>query len=166
MYNAFYYEDNYYLLPDGYSDCQSFIDAVRQGSLPMEFCAVALRENHNVNNSRVVKGCSMAPYFLTGYHDESCQIVISNVEDVYPVHATLLSQEAYNAKLRELILEKCPGCLRYSPLSNRVQSLNGHFEEMSLDGVCLFRQETRPEPRSFRRNLFSLGGFYRNFNYF
>ncbi len=166
MYNAFYYEDNYYLFPNIFPDYCSFLDAVHNGPLPMELHAIHLREDHGVRNFSVTKGRSMAPYFLLGYNDALCSIVITNADNIYPVQAEVYSQEEYNAKLRELILKTCPGCLRYKPLSNRVQSLNGHFEEMSLDGVCLFRQETKPSPRVFHDHLFSFGGFYMRFNFF
>ena len=164
--NAFYYEDNYYLLPNKFPDYSSFLDAVHNGTLPMELHAIPLREDHGIRNFSVTKGRSMAPYFLRGYNDAPCSVVITNADNIYPVHAEIYSQEEYNAKLRELILKNCPGCLRYKPLSNRVQSLNGHFEEMSLDGVCLFRQETKPSPRVFHNHLFSFGGFYMRFNFF
>ena len=149
MYNAFYYEDNYYLLPNTFPDYNSFLNAAHNGPLPMEVHTIALREDHGIRNFRVVKGRSMAPYFLQGYNDAPCSVVITNADNIYPVHVQICTQEEYNAKLREQILKSCPGCLRYTPLSNRVQSLNGHFGEMSLDGVCLFRQETKPSPPNF-----------------
>lgn len=166
MYNAFYYEDNYYLLPEAFSTYEELVDALHNSPLPFEIQAVALREDHKLRNYSVTKGRSMAPYFLSGYHDIPRKFMITNAEDVYPAKVEVYSQEEYNAKLREIILKTCPGCLRYKPLSNRVQSLNGHFEEMGLDGVCLFRQETKPSPRVFRDHLFSFGGFYLRSNFF
>lgn len=79
---------------------------------------------------------------------------------MYPVEIELLSQKEYNERLRSVILEYCPGCYRYKALSNRVQSLNGHFEEISLNSVCFYRQEKNPAPRVFRENLWYLGGFW------
>ena len=166
MYNAFYYEDNYYLLPSTFTNYYSFLNTLQQEILPTELDVIPLKEDHGVRNFSVIKGRSMAPYFLRGYHDDPCRIVITNTDNIFPVQAEVYSQEEYNTKLRELILKTCQGCLRYKPLSNRVQSLNGHFEELSLDGVCLFRQETKPSPRVFRDHLFSFGGFYMHFNYF
>lgn len=160
MENAFYYENNYYLIPKEFSDFEELADTVRKGPLPIAFQTIALLEDHRVNYIYVTKGRSMAPYFLSGYHDTPTTLVISNADEIYPTHVDVYSQEEYNAKLREKILEICPGCLRYKPLSNRVQSLNGHFEEMGLDGVCLFRQETKPSPRSFRVHLLYFGGYY------
>lgn len=166
MYNAFYYEDKYYLIPNEFSDYQGFMEALHNGQCPSQIQTVALLEDHNICNYSAVKGRSIAPYFLSGYNDALGTVTIKNTEDVYPVQVEIYSQTEYNAKLREKILEVCPGCLRYKPLSNRVQSLNGHFEEMGLDGVCLFRQETKPSPRNFHDHLFSFGGFYMRFHYF
>ena len=166
MYNAFYYKEDYYLLPEGCTDYREFLAEVSKGPFPVILQTVMLRENHKINSFSVQKGVSMAPYFLSGYHDLPGAVVISDPEDIYPVRVEIYSQAEYNAMLREKILEFCPGCLRYKPLSNRVQSLNGHFEEMAPDGVCFFRQDTKPSPRAFRDHLFSFGGFYKQFGYY
>lgn len=165
MQSAIYYNDMYYLLPEEYCDHNMFFKDLRDKNFPAQFQMVALYENHNARNFTVIKGQSMAPYFLSGYHDEPIPITISNPEDVYPVEVEVMDQSEYNAKLREVINRVCPGCLRFKPLSNRVQSLNGHFEEMTLDGVCLFRQESKPAPRIFHEHLFSFGGFFKHFDY-
>ena len=165
MYNAIYYKEMYFLLPEEFSDYSAFIHDLRSKTLPAQYCMVVLREDHKVQNYTVVKGRSMVPYFLSGYHDAPSFVVIASAEDVYPVQVEVLDQAEYNAKLREVINRVCPGCLRFKPLSNRVQSLNGHFEEITLDGVCVFRQESKPAPRIFHDHLFSYGGFFKQFNY-
>lgn len=165
MQSAIYYNDMYYLLPEEYRDYDMFVKDLREKNLPAQYQMVALFENHNARNFTVIKGQSMAPYFLSGYHDEPRPITIANPEDVYPVNVEVMDQSEYNAKLRDVINRVCPGCLRFKPLSNRVQSLNGHFEEMTLDGVCLFRQESKPAPRIFHEHLFSFGGFFKHFDY-
>ena len=166
MNNAFYYENSYFLLPEGYTDYREFFAKVSKGPFPVEVYVVALRENHKIPNYGVQKGVSTVPYFLSGYHDEPVKVEIADPEDLYPVRVEICTQEEYNAMMRRKILEFCPGCLRYKPLSNRVQSLNGHFEEMAPDGVCFFRQETKPSPRAFHNHLYSFGGFYMNFGYY
>jgi len=165
MDNAFYYDDRYYLLPEGFDNYGAFIGMLRSRPLPVTVQAVALPEDHRTGSCSVINGRSMAPYFLSGYHDVPTSVTVKDPRDVYPVHVELYGQADYNAKLRKKILEICPGCLRYKPLTGRAQSLNGHFEEMGLDGVCLFRQETKPAPRSFHDHLFSFGGFYMRFQY-
>lgn len=164
MYNAFYHEDKYYLLSQEFSDYDGFRSAVR-GEI-RQFLVVPLREDQGICSGPLVKGHSIAPYFLSGYGDDPVELLITDPNKVYPVEVSVYTQEEYNARLRDLVLNKCPGCLRYKDLSNRSQSLNGHFEEMSLDGVCLFRQETKLSPRIFHDHLFSFGGFYMRFNYY
>lgn len=166
MKNAIFCKGAYLLLPEAFPTFQSFMEDLRSKSLPAEYNMVVLRENHHMRSFSVFKGISMAPYFLSGYHDEPSRIVIGDVSDIYPVSVEILSQEEYNIRLREVVNRVCPGCVKFKPLSNRVQSLNGHFEEVSLDGTCLFRQETKPSPRSFHDHLFSFGGFFLRCRYF
>lgn len=161
MYNAIFYDGGYYLLPEAFSDYEAFRKDLCGRELPASYSMVALLEDHHARNHTVIKGRSMAPFFLSGYHDEATEVTITDGEAVYPVRVEVMSQEEYNAKLREVINRVCPGCLRFKPLSNRVQSLNGHFEEMTLDGVCVYRQETKPAPRVFRESLFYFGGSLR-----
>jgi len=163
--NAIYYEGAYYLVPAEFDDYEMFIQDLHEQTLPAKYSMIELREDHKARNFSVIKGRSMAPYFLSGYHDEPSMVTIENREIVYPVHVEVMDQTEYNAHLREVINRVCPGCLRFKPLSNRVQSLNGHFEKMTLDGVCVFRQESKPAPRSFHHHLFSFGGFFVRFDY-
>lgn len=165
MDNAIYYEGTYYLLPAEFDNCEMFIRNMNEMTLPVQYSMIELREDHKERNSSVIKGRSMAPYFLSGYHDKPGMVTIENSENVYPVHVEVMDQTKYNAQLREVINRVCPGCLRFKPLSNRVQSLNGHFEEMTLDGVCMFRQDSKPSPRCFHDHLFAFGGFFLQFDY-
>lgn len=165
MHNAIYYEGMYLLLPEEFPDYEVFLQDLRGKALPAQYRMVVLREDHKVRNFTVIKGRSMVPYFLSGYHDEPSLITIAKPDDVYPVHVEVMEQTEYNAQLREVINRVCPGCLRFKPLSNRVQSLNGHFKEMTLDGICVFRQESKPAPRIFHNLLFSFGGFFKRFDY-
>ncbi len=165
MYNAIYYKDEYYLLPANCCNYDMFIRDIAERDLPAEFSMIHLLENHRIPCYSVIKGESMAPYFLSGYHDEPVSVSIEDPADVYPAKVELMDQDEYNSRLRKVIERVCPGCLRFKPLSNRVQSLNGHFEEMTLDGVCLFRQEVKPAPRIFRDGLFCLGGSFTRYDY-
>ncbi len=165
MYNAIYYHEMYLLLPQEFQNYDAFIHDLRLRNLPAQYPMIVLLENHRIPSYSVQKGMSMAPYFLSGYHDEPSMVTIENPEDVYPVSVKIMDQATYNAALREVINQVCPGCLRFKPLTNRVQSLNGHFEEMTLDGVCVCRQNSKPAPRRFRNHLFSFGGFFVKFRY-
>ncbi len=165
MQQAVYYRELYFLLPEGYADFDAFKAAVAAGPKPFAVKAVVLREDHRIPNRGVEKGVSMAPFFLSGYHDGQSLLSIGDAEELYPARVELLSQEEYNARLRELVTAFCPGCTRYKPLTDRVQSLNGHFEEIALDGFCPFRVESKPAPRVFRQKLFSFGWFWKEFKF-
>jgi hypothetical protein len=154
---AVFYLNAYFLLPKEHDSYESFREAVHNSEKPLRVSAVVLRENHEIPSWSVQKGISIAPFFITGYHDEPSEIVITDENAMFPAEVTLLTQDEYNALLREKVLSYCPGCIRYRPISNRVQSLNGHFEELSLDGYCAFRAEKKPYPRRFREPLFFLG---------
>ena len=165
MLQAVYYRELYFLLPEAYADFDAFKAAVAAGPKPFAVKAVVLREDHRIPNRGVEKGVCMAPCFLTGYHDGQSLLSIGDAEELYPARVELLSQEEYNVRLRELVTGFCPGCTRYKPLTDRVQSLNGHFEEIALDGFCAFRVESKPAPRVFREKLFSFGWFWKEFKY-
>lgn len=160
MANAVYYEGLYLLLPEEYPDFSAFLEFLRNSLFPVDVNMVVLRENHKIPCWTVFKGESIAPYFLTGYHDTPSRVRFQDAEGIYPVQVELMDQDTYNARLREVINAFCPGCKRFKPLTNRVQSLNGHHEEISLNSVCFYRYEENPSPRVFRELLFSFGGFF------
>ena len=165
MIQAVYCNGTYFLLPEEYADYESFKAYLQSAQMPVTVKAVVLRENHKIPCWTVFKGESIAPYFLSGYHDEPSTVQISDASDVYPTAVEIMDQDTYNARLRKLIEGYCPGCKRFKPLTNRVQSLNGHHGEISLDGVCFFRYETNPSPRIFHDLLFSFGGFFKRNHY-
>ena len=158
VYQGFYYKEQYMLLPPGFDSFDAFLADLKSKELPARYETVVLVENHHARNYTVIKGQSMTPYFLSGYHDDPCTIQITYPKEVHPVQVELMDQTEYNSRLRELINDYCPGCTKFKPLSNRVQSLNGHFEELPLDGTCLFREETKPSRREFHTPLFFFGG--------
>lgn len=153
MEHAFYYHEQYFLLPDGYNS----LDELR-AAVPVTVRALPLLEDNHVPGAVVQKGICIAPFFMKGYVEEPAEVTIDIPSDLYPVEVERLTQEEYSARLRALILERCPGCTNYKPLSDRIQSLNGHYEEMSLLGTCFFRCESKPSPRVFLNHLHALGG--------
>lgn len=165
MQQAVFYSNIYFLIPPEYTDFESLRQAVSSARKPFALKAVILREDNGIPSWNVQKGVCMAPFFLTGYHDEPSLLRIRCAEDLYPAEVELLSQQEYNTRLCELVTTFCPGCIRFKPLSNRVQSLNGHFEEIALDGFCAYRVESKPSPRCFRDLLLSFGYFWKTFSY-
>ena len=165
MANGFYLNGQYYLIPEEYQSFDDYFTYLQQLTFPTKQRLVWLQENHHVRCYTVFKGESIAPYFLSGYHDIPVEIIIPSLHDPIPVDVYVMDQDTYNAKLRDLISSYCPGCKRFKPLTNRVQSLNGHHEEISLDRVCFFRYDTNPSPRIFCDNLCIYGRFFRMFQY-
>ncbi|MBQ8449074.1 MAG: hypothetical protein IJX27_09135 [Clostridia bacterium] len=157
MEKAIYYREHYYKLPDGVD-----FDAFKAG-LPSEVELTELCENYGQTGPRDL-GISLAPYFISGYSKGAEKVKIDVPYEVYPVDVEILTQEEYNTRLREVMCEHCPGCKGYKPLSNNVRSLNGHFDEITLDKICFYRWETNPSPRFFRHMLWWCGGFWRHFS--
>ena len=155
MSEAFYYREAYYLLPDTFGSVDELKAHLKE--FPSAITVRKLTEDHRIR-SIIQKGICIAPYFYNEYGIPKTTLVIEDTEDIYSVEVTLLSQAEYNERLREVVLSFCPGCCRYKPLTNRVQSLNGHFEEISLNSVCFYRQERKPSPRVFRDMLHGFGG--------
>lgn len=151
---AFFYRNTYFLLPQGYDRAESFIQSVRQSELPMTVQATILRENSEVKKTWWYElGVCIAPYFISDYLRKPESVVIEDVGDVYPVEIELLTQQEYNDRLRALVTDHCPGCLLYGGLDEKDSSLSGHFDEISLNGVCFYRAEGKTEPRCFHDEL-------------
>ena len=158
---AFFYRDLYYLVPDQYKSFEDFLISVDRNST---ISVRLLTENNRIPYSNIEKGVCISPYFYSEYGYAETEIIIRDPSDVFPVEVELFSQKEYNEKLRGVVLNYCPGCLRYKPISNRTQSLNGHFKEISLNSVCFYRQDYKPSPRVFRLNLYGLGWHWYHFD--
>lgn len=120
---AFYYDGKYYLLPKEDRSVSQLRDRIGDGvQLTLtELCEVRC----------------MAPYFTMNGLAER-QVLISDPRRIYPVDAFLMPAEEYDTRLRTIVEAKCPGCFRYG---NDAQDLSGHYEEISLDGQCLERED-------------------------
>ncbi len=122
---AFYYDRNYYLLPEQFDSVVELQAAVTR-IFPVSMHFLHLQENR-----------CQAPYFV---EEEivSRKVTIRYPERLYPVLATILPRLEYDRRLGSLVEQFCPGCTRYGGDSS---DLTGHHEEMTLDGVCCERQE-------------------------
>ncbi len=157
--DAIYYKEHYYLLPEKYENFNSFFEDLKNSSFPVEIFTYEMHENYEIKGP-INKGISFAPYFIDGYNLNTQSVIIENINEVYPADIEILTQEEYNIRLRNVIEEHCPGCIFYKPLSKNVRSLNGHFDEISLDKLCFIRQETKPSPNYFLSSLRGLGGYW------
>ena len=121
---AFYYQGEYYLLPE---DCATFA----------QFCGCIYDGILLTLPKLCRKGC-VPPYFIEE-DVRSVTVSIGDCRRIYSVEVCILPREAYEQRLRALVAAKCAGCARYG---RNARDLTGHYEEMSLDGICLDREHT------------------------
>ncbi len=114
---AFFYEWNYYLLPDGVT----LDDLVSAGEADVK----QLKEER-----------CMAPDFLYERMEDR-HLVISHPERAFEVRVNLYTGEEYDAVLSRHVDRVCPGCLHYE--EDDTSDLEGHHAEMALDGTCYLR---------------------------
>ncbi len=86
----------------------------------------------------IEKKC-LAPYFVKEF------MVISRITlddgEIYPCEVEILPMLEYNRRLRTLVEGHCNGCPGFGELTDSETSLQGHHEEITLDGKCFLRQK-------------------------
>ena len=123
---AFFYDYRYYLFPDGMT--------------PEELKAAGKVRVKHLREERC-----MAPDFIyESIVEETLKIEVP--ERVFEVEVNLYTGAEYDAILKKHVDRVCPGCERYE--DDGTDNLDGHHEEMSLDGVCYLRNG-EDEPWSF-----------------
>lgn len=162
---GFFYLNAYFLLPEGYADKAAFLDADRQAKAPLTVHAIILREDSEAAHDPYELGVCIAPYFIADYLQSPEEIVLEHPGEVYPVQVELLSQKEYNDRLREQVLAHCSGCRGFGGVNENDSSLSGHFEEITLNGFCPYRWETRNQPRNFNNELYDFGFAWGRYNY-
>jgi hypothetical protein len=120
-----YYEGHYYQIPDGYASLKEFI-------LLSDFSAP-------VKLTELIQKTCMAPYF-TEKAAQDCFVWIEHPQYFIEIDYFLLNQDDYDGQLSALVQTKCPGCLRYE---GDAKNLEGHYDEMSLDGTCFEKDENQ-----------------------
>ena len=163
--NGFFYLNTYFLLPEGYADAAAFLDFARQAEAPLTVRATILPENSEAGYEPYEMGVCIAPYFIADYLKEPEEIVLEYPGEVYPVQVELLTQQEYNNRLRLQVMAHCPGCRAFGELNENDSSLSGHFEEITLDGFCPYRWETRKAPRNFNKELYEFSHSWMRWNY-
>ncbi|MBQ9993380.1 MAG: hypothetical protein IJP17_01545 [Clostridia bacterium] len=139
---AFLYKGEYYLLPDGYSAVDEFCREIAQ------FISEVSDDGDDSNNAievyveHLAIKKSLPPYFVDS-NIERQTLAIDTPELIYPTQVHILSREEYDARLLEMVKERCVGCARYGDDGD--DSLDGHHEEMTIDGVCFTRREEGEE---------------------
>lgn len=119
---AFFYDNQYYLLPEGYDTAEALADAVEDGlgelTLP------------RLNDTKC-----MAPYF-SDKAPEAVRITLDPEKPLFPCEVELMTQAEYDDRLRKVVTAFCPGCRNFG---GDADDLTGHHEEISLDSVCFIR---------------------------
>ena len=134
MEKAFFYQNEYYLLPEDCTDTESLLWRHGDGK---PFTVTMLCE----------RKC-MAPYF-TSKAKKTVKLKLGRESVLYPCEVEILTQKEYNARLRVLVREKCEGCPNFGSLDETDASLEGHHEEISLDGVCFYRAAAESDDPDF-----------------
>ena len=157
--------NGYYSLPVDADDAQARLDdAVRTGR-PAVIRAVELSECMDVPDADYEHGVCLAPYFIADYQDMPEDIVLEHPAAVCPAQVELLTQQAYNDRLRAQVMAHCTGCRGFGGLNEHDSSLSGHFDEITLDGFCPYRWETRNRLRVFIEELTDFGLAWGRFGY-
>ncbi len=162
---GFFYLNTYFLLPDGYADEAAFLQYAHQTNAPLTVQAIILREDSEAGHDPYELGVCIAPYFIADYLKEPEELIIEYPGEVYPAQVELLTQLEYNDRLREQVMAHCAGCRGFGGLNEKDSSLSGHFEEITLDGFCPYRWETRNSPRNFNNALYDFGYAWGRYNY-
>lgn len=147
---AFMYKNKYYLVPYEFNNFESY-------KLDLQ---TRLAENKK-NRKRTVetavvnlveKKC-LAPYFVEEF-TKTIKLKIHDIEDVYPFEAEVMTMREYNERLRRLVRIHCDGCLRFGSVDETDESLAGHHDEITLDGVCFMRTEEGDFIYTLRNGIF------------
>lgn len=129
---AFYYDENYYLVPKEYANFNQF----KASLVPNSTIALQCLKQNNC----------LAPYFV----EEEIENVILMIKDptrIFKVEITILTREKYDEKLRKLVKKTCVGCKRYG---NDFNDLTGHHQELTLDNVCKLKELSNETHYSFK----------------
>ena len=62
---------------------------------------------------------------------------VSKIESVNEAEIDVLSRKEYDARLKEVVAEKCVDCEYYTE-DTKGDNLKGHREKLSLDGECRY----------------------------
>ena len=109
--NAFFYQNEYYLFPEGVDDVET------------------LRSMGEVKVLRLKKDRCLPPDFK---YEETEETVICVSAPAYPVAVNLWRTDEYDERLVQCVKSRCVGCARFS---GDETDLDGHYTELSQNGV-------------------------------
>lgn len=126
--NAFFYQNEYYLFPEGVDDVET------------------LRSMGEVKVLRLKKDRCLPPDFK---YEETEETVICVSAPAYPVAVNLWRTDEYDERLVQCVKSRCVGCARFS---GDETDLDGHYTELSQNGVC-YLKKSEDEPLSFGEGM-------------
>ena len=97
------------------------------------FISSGSKEPHSALESPVI---SHHPYLIKD-DVKTVYLNVSKIESVNEAEIDVLSREEYDARLKEVVAEKCVDCEYYTE-DTKGDNLKGHREKLSLDGECRY----------------------------
>ena len=113
--NAFYYNGEYYLLPEGFNSASDFKKKIYA--------------NQSFDLKLLGRSNCMAPYFVKE-DIKDAKVTIADVSEIYSVNIVLLDRDEYLSRLDKLSKEYCQDCPRYINKKAKLPL------ELTLDGMC------------------------------
>ena len=110
----------YHAFPEGMETIEEFIEFVNN------------HEGKFIKMTRFNEAHCVAPYFI---EEDSWPVWVnlSTAGYIYEVEGQILPRSEYEARLREVVREKCLDCVRFD---GDPDNLDGHCEILCLDGTC------------------------------
>ena len=124
---AIFTAGEYYLLPENFKSFEDFAQFITS------------KASHKLKLTKLTETKCMAPYFT--YEAQIVEtITLSSDNPIFKTRVFLLSKAEYHEKLVSVIKKMCLDCENFID-DGDYENLNGHHEEISLDGVCLKKRE-------------------------
>lgn len=112
----------YYCYPNGVSCIKEFV----------EF----LNSNYNsfIELKQILTDNCAYPYFVSE-DIKTVYLNVATIKNISEEDVTVLSRAEYDARLSEVVKEKCISCVHYEE-DTEGDSLKGHRDSLTLDGEC------------------------------
>lgn len=119
----------FYYYPPEYNNIEAFIDLL----------------NNNYNSfiplAHLIEDKCKEPYFIKE-DVETEYLNIAQIDKINEVDITVLSQNEYMQRLKDVVDSKCVLCENYID-DGRSDNLENHADKISLDGECIFFEEVK-----------------------
>ena len=134
---GFFYNGNYYLIPEKFKCFDCFYDFLAKK---------LIRKKHIYVKTILFQQKDCLPPFFIAENTTWTKLKIESPHVVFPAEFEVMTKNVYDKRLREIVANTCKGCLSFSSLDETEESLQRHREEINLNGRCYFRKE-KIDPR-------------------